>query len=160
MDNLQSLREHVAAVLRGGQAYDTFEAIIADFPPDQRGVVPAGAEHSAWQILEHMRIAQHDILDFIRNEDGSYKELRWPDEYWPSSASPPEVAAWTRSVEAYLVDRHAIQALVLDEKSDLFAVFTWGSGQTLLREALLSAEHAAYHLGQIVILTRLAEVVR
>src|SRR5205085_4783464 len=130
--------------------YDTFEAIIADFPSHLRGFAPSGSEHSAWQILEHMRIAQRDILDFIRNTDGTYKELRWPEDYWPKSASPPDENSWSKSIATIRADRNAIEALVLDEKTDLFAPFPWGDGQTLLREALLSSEHAAYHLGQIV----------
>src|SRR5690349_12047058 len=106
-------------MLRGGQAYDTFEEIVGDFPADKRAVVPPGGEHSAWQILEHMRIAQRDILDFIRNEDGSYREKKWPDEYWPASAAPP-ADAWSKTVAAYQADRQAIEALVLDAQSDLF----------------------------------------
>ena len=157
MENLQSLREHVARTLRGGQAYDTFEAIVAEFPSHRRGFAPPGSEHSAWQILEHMRIAQRDILDFTRNSDGSYKEMNWPDDYWPKSASPPDDFAWSKSVAAFQADRDAIEALVLDEKTDLFAPFPWGDGQTVLREALLSAEHAAYHLGQIVTLSQLVD---
>jgi hypothetical protein len=151
MDNGKSLRQHLIDALRGGQAFDTFEAIVADVPADRRGVVPPGAEHSAWQILEHMRIAQRDILDFSRNHGGSYRELKWPDEYWPASPSPPDSGAWDRSVAAFLGDRGALEALVADDASDLFAPFPWGDGQTLLREALLAAEHAAYHLGQVVI---------
>ena len=152
MEKYQSLREHLARALRGGLAYDTFEAIVAEFPPDRRGIVPPGAEHSAWQILEHIKIAQRDILDFIRNEDGSYQEKRWPDEYWPAAAAPPDDDTWGRSVEAILADRWAIETLVLNDKTDLFAPFPWGDGQTLLREVLLTGDHAAYHLGQIVVL--------
>jgi hypothetical protein len=157
METHNSLRDHIAKMLRGGQAYDTFVAIVADFPSDGQSIVPSEAEHSAWQILEHMRIAQRDILDFIRNEDGSYQEKRWPDEYWPLSPAPPEPGAWSRTVKDFLADRKAIESLVLDEKQDLLAAFPWGEGQMLLREALLASEHAAYHLGQIVILRRLVD---
>jgi len=155
MDRNADLREHIARLLRGGQAYDTFEAIVGDFPADRRGHVPNGVEHSAWQIVEHMRIAQRDILDFIRNDDGSYREMKWPEEYWPAAAMPPDPGAWDGSVAAYLTDRGTMEALALDEKTDLFTPFPWGDGQTVLREALLTAEHAAYHLGQIVILREL-----
>jgi hypothetical protein len=155
MEELQSLREHMVQMLRGGQAFDTFESIVGGVPADHRGTVPPGAEHSAWQILEHIRIAQRDILDFIRNEDGSYRKMNWPEDYWPKSAAPPDGGAWDRSVAAILADRQTIGALVLDEKSDLFTPFPWGKGQTLLREALLAAEHAAYHLGQVVVVQRL-----
>ncbi len=155
MSDLQSLLEHVVRLLRGGQAYETFERIVADFPAPLRGVVPPGAEYSAWQILEHMRIAQRDILDFSRNENGSYVALQWPQDYWPATAAPPEDNSWDRTIQTFLADRAALESLVLDPRRDLFAVFPWGEGQTLLREALLAADHASYHLGQIVMVRRL-----
>ena len=157
MTSLPSLRDHVLALLRGGQAYETFEAIVGGFPPSLRGVVAPHAEHSAWQILEHMRIAQRDILDFSRNENGMYVELKWPEDYWPATAAPPADNGWDAAIEAFLADRAALEALVLDPRKDLFAPFPWGDGQTLLREALLAADHASYHLGQIVIVRRLLE---
>ncbi len=157
MEQLQALRDHVVRLLRGGHAFDTFEVITSDVPPEKRGDIPVGAEHSAWQILEHIRISQRDILDFSRNEDGSYVEKRWPDEYWPAVAGPPNDEAWDQSIEEYLADREAIEALVADDGRVLFTPFPWGDGQTLLREALLVADHAAYHLGQLVILTRLLD---
>lgn len=153
MDEMQELRDHVVKNLRGGQAYETFEEITGEFAPDQRGVVPAGAGHSAWQILEHMRITQRDILDFSDNENGTYKELKWPEEYWPKEASPADDRAWDRSVRQYLDDQAALARLVMER--DLFKPFPWGEGQTLLREALMVADHAGYHLGQLVIVRRL-----
>ncbi|HLJ56746.1 MAG TPA: DinB family protein [Chthonomonadaceae bacterium] len=157
MEPKHSVSEHVARLLQGGQAFDTLEEIIASIPADRRGAVPAGVERSAWQTLEHIRIAQRDILDFSRNADGSYQEKRWPDDYWPTAPAPPDAGAWDRTAAAILADRAALEALVLDERADLFAPFPWGDGQTLLREALLAAEHAAYHLGQLVMLAGLLQ---
>ncbi|HLV81206.1 MAG TPA: DinB family protein [Chthonomonadaceae bacterium] len=151
MDHLQSLREHIVRLLEGGQAYETFSEIAASFAADQRGIVPPGVEHSAWQIVEHLRIAQRDILDFSRNENGTYAELNWPDDYWPATPAPPDDKAWENTVRAFLADRKELETHVLNPRNDLFAPFPWGDGQTLLREALLAADHASYHLGQLVI---------
>ena len=156
-DTLSAVRDHVTALLRSGQAYDTFEAIIDDFPARLRGIVPPGAENSAWQILDHMRFTLRDILDFTRNERGSYAAPEWPDDYWTDSAAPPDDGSWIAARGAYLADRDALTALVNDPQADLFTPFPWGDGQTLLREALLAADHAGYHLGQIVLLRRLLE---
>jgi len=153
MPQIQSLREHLVAQLRGGQAYDTFDDIVGEFPPDLRGAVPDKAEHSAWQILEHMRLSLRDILEFSKNEDGSYAEKNWPDDYWPKDPNPPDSTSWPHSVKAYQQDLEEMQELV--QAGDLFAKFPWGQGQTLLRETMLAADHAAYHLGQLVILRRL-----
>lgn len=157
MDTMTSLRDHVVRLLRGGQAYDTFDAIVGEFSPDLRGVVPPGAERSAWEILEHLRLSLRDILDFSRNEDGSYVEQPWPEGYWPSTSAPPDAGAWDATVAAFLDDRAALEALVQDSAQDLFRPFPWGDGQTLLREALLAADHASYHLGQLVIVRRLLD---
>ena len=155
MDQMQALREQVVKNLRGGQAYDAFEEVTGEFAPDQRGVVPVGAGHSAWQILEHMRITQRDILDFSDNENGTYRELKWPEDYWPKEAKPSDAGAWERSIAAYQADERRLEELVMNPRSDLFLPFPWGEGQTLLREALMVADHAGYHLGQMVILQRL-----
>lgn len=141
-------------MLRGGQAYDTFDAIIGDFSPELRGVVPAKAGRSAYQIVEHLRRSLRDILDFSQNEDGSYKESAWPDDYWPQDPAPPRQDAWDEAVQAYKRDLSEMEGLVSDRASDLFRPFPWGDGQTLLREALLAADHAAYHLGELVMLRR------
>jgi hypothetical protein len=154
MDHLQSLRDHLVRNLRGGDAYETFTEILAGFEPDQRGVVPPHAERSAWQILEHLRLAQRDILDFSRNENGTYVKKKWPDDYWSVSPEPPDTGAWDHAMNAFLEDRATLEALVLDPDRNLFAAFPWGKGQTLLREALLAADHASYHLGQLVMLHR------
>ncbi len=152
MDDLAPLREHLVKLLRGGQAYDTFEEIASEWTPELRTRIPNGVEHSAWQILEHMRICLRDILDFSQNEEETYVERKWPDEYWPSTPGPADSNGWDQTVRAYLADREEMDALVRDPNRDLFSPFPWGDGQTLLREALLAADHASYHLGQLVTL--------
>jgi uncharacterized damage-inducible protein DinB len=153
MDEEKSLREHLVTLLKGGQAYESFEVIVASFKPKHRGTVPPGADHSPWEILEHMRIAQRDILDYSRNEKGDYREKDWPDDYWPKKPAPPNASAWKKSVEKFHADRRALVQLA--RKGDLFRVFPWGEKQTLLRELLLAADHNSHHLGQLVILRRL-----
>lgn len=149
----QALRAQLAAFLDWREAHTDFEAAVNGIPPDLRGAVPQGCPHSAWQILEHLRLAQEDILDFCLNPN--YKEKAWPDEYWPASPAPPSAAAWDESVAAYRRDLAKLQALARDPDVDLFAKIPHGSGQTYLREILLVADHAAYHLGQLVLVRRL-----
>ncbi len=144
----QSLRKHLVELLDGAQAHATFDNVIAEFPAKFRGQIPAGLPHSAWMLLEHMRIAQWDILDFSRNP--KYKHLKWPDEYWPKDPAPPSDAAWENSVKAFHDDLDAMKKLVSDPKTDLFAKIPWGDGQTILREAMLIADHNSHHLGQLL----------
>ncbi len=106
-----------------------------------------------WQLVEHLRIAQADILEFCRT--AKYKEKKWPDDYWPTPLGPRNAAAWTRSIAAYRRDRKALQRLAANPKIDLFAAIPHGTGQTYLREILLVADHNAYHIGQIVAVRRL-----
>jgi hypothetical protein len=150
-----SLRKHLADLLRMKGAHVNLESVVSDFPVALRGVKPAGAPHSAWQLLEHMRIAQEDILDFSRNPE--YKERKWPAEYWPSTDAPPNEEAWEKSVVQFQSDLHDIQELIADTKRDLLAKIPHGTNQTLLREALLVADHNAYHLGQLVFLRKMLE---
>jgi hypothetical protein len=150
-----SLRRHLENTLRMKGAHLTFDAAVADFPAALRGLKPAGAPHSAWQLLEHMRIAQADILDFSRNP--AYSEKKFPDDYWPAAETPPGEEAWTATVEQFRRDLEAMQALVADTAQDLLAKIPHGKGQTLLREALLVADHNAYHLGQFVFLRKMLE---
>ena len=156
MANEKALREHLVKLLKGGDAHADFEHAIADFPAEARGEVPKYAEHSPWQELEHLRIAQSDILDFSTNPN--YKTLEWPKEYWPETEGPPDPKAWDRSINGYCEDLKALCALAEDEKTDLFAKIPHGDGQTILREILVVADHNAYHLGQIVLLRRLLGV--
>jgi hypothetical protein len=119
-------------------------------------VVPDGLPYSAWQILEHIRLAQRDILDFSRNTDGSYKEQKWPDDYWPKTAEPPSASAWDDSIAQLREDRAAFENLLKSaDDAELVAPFAWGAGQSLLREALLLADHDAYHVGELIVVRRL-----
>ena len=147
------LRRHLVALLEEGQAHITFAEAVKDFPVDSAGIRPEGSPHSAWELLEHLRIAQADIVLFSEGKD--YVELKWPDDYWPSSAAPESKAAWHSSVEAVRKDLAQFIEMVKDERRDLFEPFPWGSGQTLLREALLIADHNSYHLGQLMLLRRM-----
>lgn len=148
-----ALREHLVKLLSEGQAHATFEQAVKGFPVELRGKVPKGAEHSPWQLLEHLRIAQWDILEFSRNAE--YQAPKWPDEYWPKEKAPADEKAWDKSVRGFKKDLNEMCALVADEKTDMFAKIPHGDGQTILREALLTADHNAYHVGQLVLVRRL-----
>ena len=152
---ITALRTHLDNLLRMEGAHLSFEEAIAGFPTALQGVKPPGAPHSAWELLEHMRIAQEDILDFSRNP--GYVDKVWPADYWPPSAEPPSIEAWDEAVRQFNTDLDAMRALVADPAQDLFAPFPHGTGQTLLREALLVADHNAYHLGQLVLLRKSLE---
>jgi len=145
------LRAHLGRILDWADAHASLERAIEGLPARLRGVTPAGWAHSAWQLLEHLRICQHDILDFCRNP--KYVEMAMED-YWPPSAAPPSAKAWSASVAAVRRDRTALKKLAADGKTDLFARIPHGSGQTYLRELLLVADHNAYHVGQLVALRR------
>jgi hypothetical protein len=152
----QALRKQLQALLDGGQAHATFDEAVKDFPAKLRGVVPEGLPYSGWQILEHIRITQRDILDFSSNTDGNYKELKWPEEYWPKSAEPGSAEAWEHSIARIREDRKAFEKLLKSaDDAELVAPFAWGDGQNLLRQALLLADHDAYHLGELIVLRRL-----
>ncbi len=157
-DEQTALRQQLIALLRGGQAHVTFDDAIKDFPVDLRGTVPQGLPYSAWQLLEHLRIAQRDILNFSAPPTGGYHPMQWPDDYWPKSAQPPTTHAWDQSIAAIRTDLEHFEALIQKPGTDLFKPFRWGDGQTLLREALLIADHTAYHLGELVVLRRLLGV--
>jgi len=153
MDKIQSLRKELDRLLAGKGAHADFDAAVNDFPPKMRGVVPQGASHSAWQVLEHLRIAQWDMLGFSR--DANHISPEWPAGYWPKNEAPPAADAWDNSVKAFHHDLAAMQKLVADPESDLFTPFAHGDGQTLLREALQMADHNAYHVGELILLRRL-----
>jgi hypothetical protein len=142
-------------LLRMEGAHLSFDDAVADFPIKLRGVKPQGAPHTPWQLLEHLRIAQWDILDFSRNPD--YEEMKWPDDYWPKTEAPPDAAAWDKSVEQFRRDLKAIEELLSDAGTDLTARIPHGTGQTLLREVLLVADHNSYHLGQLVFVRKMLE---
>lgn len=147
------LRQQLVALISGGNAHASFDDAVRGLPIALRGKAPRGAAHSPWQLLEHLRIAQWDILEFSRN--ANHKSPKWPDEYWPASPEPPDSKAWDKSVRAFRRDLKALCALVADPAADLYAKIPHGTGQTLLREALLVADHNAYHVGQLILTRRL-----
>jgi len=151
--HVAALREQLRKLLAWGDAHVDYDRAVAGLAPGLRGVRPDGLPYSPWELLEHLRITQHDILDFSRNPQ--YAELSWPEDYWPDSAVPPDADAWDRSVAAFHAEREALQALAADASIDLFARIPHGQGQTYLREILLAADHAAYHVGQLVLVRRL-----
>lgn len=143
------------ALLHGGQAHAAFEDAVKDFPVEDRGRIPDGLPYSAWQILEHLRITQRDILDFSAPPTGGYHGLQWPQDYWPKASAPPSPHDWDRTVATIRADQATFEALLLKSNADVYKPFLWGSGQNLLRETLLIADHNAYHLGELIVLRRL-----
>jgi len=154
-DEQAPLREQLADLLQKGQAHATFDEAIKNFPVDLRGTVPPNLPYSAWQLLEHLRITQRDILDFSAPPTGGYQPIEWPDGYWPKSPQPPSAHAWEESVATIHRDLKTFIALIEKPSSDLYKPFRWGDGQNLLREALLIADHNAYHIGELILLRRL-----
>jgi hypothetical protein len=148
----RALRAQIAKLLDSEDAHAGFDKTVKGIAPRFRGVVPIGLPYSAWQLVEHLRIAQADILEFCRRP--GYREKTWPDDYWPPSARPAGHSAWARSIAGFRRDRTALQRLARDPKVDLFAAIPHGSGQTYLRELLLVADHSAYHIGQLVVVRR------
>ena len=147
------VREHLRKALSWSEGHVDWKTALAGLPAPLRGQKPAGAPHSAWELLEHVRIAQWDILEFSR--DPKHVSPDFPSGYWPESPVPPSDAAWEKSVKSFQSDLEAMGKLVVDPKIDLTAPIPHGSGQTILREALLLADHNGYHLGQFVLLRRL-----
>ena len=152
MDIDKSLRKHLIKMLEGGEAHATFDDAVAHMPAALQGKIPKGAEHSPWQLLEHLRIAQWDILEFAINP--KHKSPKWPEGYWPKAA-PPHEKAWDKRVQEFRSDMKRFTKLLADDSTDLFAKIPHGDGQTVLRQALLAADHNAYHLGQLVLVRRL-----
>jgi hypothetical protein len=148
-----ALREHLQYLLDGGGAHLHFDQAISGIPADLRGKTESPVPHSPWRLLEHLRIAQLDILEFSRNP--KHVSPPWPDGYWPEGDAPPNEEAWDRSIERFRADLEAMKQFVADPATDLFARIPHGDGQTILREALLVADHNSYHLGQLVVVRRL-----
>ena len=148
----QALRDQLLELLKGGQAHATFDDALGDWPVQLAGVKVANFPHTAWMLLEHMRIAQWDILEFSRNS--KHISPKWPEGYWPVADAPADEKAWKASMAAFRTDLQAMVRLVSDRNVDLYARFSWGDGQTVLREALLLADHNAYHLGQLAMLRK------
>jgi hypothetical protein len=152
-----ALRKNLIELLDGGNAHITLGDTVKDFPIEFIGVRLAGSPHSAWELLEHLRIAQHDIVAFSGGTDNSYVALKWPDDYWPPSPAPKTASEWTACVRAVRRDLDRFLALLRDTDRSLYEPFRWGQGQTLLREALLMADHNAYHVGQLMLIRRMLE---
>lgn len=157
-EDQSALRQHLLYLLEGGGAHLSFEKVIAGLPAHLRGKRPRGAAHSPWEIVEHVRIAQWDILEFSVNP--KHISPAWPKGYWPGDAAPSSARAWQKAVQDFRRDLKAMQKLVSDPTTDLFAPIPHGSGQTILRETLLVADHNAYHLGELVLVRRLLGVWR
>jgi hypothetical protein len=152
-DSNHVLRQHLLELLKGGHAHAKFDDAIKNLPPKLRGARPENFPHSPWMLVEHIRIAQWDILEFSRN--AKHKSPKWPEGYWPKTAAPPSAEAWNESIEQVHRDSKAIEDLVKDPNADLFAKIPGGDGHTILREVLLAADHNAYHIAQIVDVRRL-----
>lgn len=148
----EALRDHLVRLLTWEDAHVSYDAAVKDLAPELRGKKPDTAAYSPWQVLEHLRLTQWDILDFCRNPD--YQEREWPKDYWPEAADPPNAGAWDESVRSYQRDRGEMVKIANDKSIDLFAKIPHGSGQTYLREILLVADHNAYHVGGLVVLRR------
>ncbi len=152
-DPMTPWRDIVARSLDWQEAHATFDAAVADLSPGLRGVRPDGFPHSAWELVEHIRIAQEDLADFM--ESPAYQAPKWPDDYWPPSPVPPSESAWERSIDAVRRDRQRLKDFALRPGFDLTAPIPWGDGQTYLRTILVAVDHAAYHVGQVVAVRRL-----
>ena len=148
MTNDSAFRKQLVTAISGRESHIDFDSAVKDFPPNARGAKPGGAPHSPWQLLEHMRLAQHDILEFSRTPN--HNSPPWPEGYWPESEAPPNPTAWDATVKAFKHDARELDKLVEDAHQDLMKPFAHGDGQNLLREALLVATHNSYHLGQLV----------
>lgn len=153
MINESLLRDQLSRLLAWEDAHVGFDNAVDGIPAELRGTRPSNLPYSPWQLIEHLRITQHDILEFCRNPN--YKELKWPDDYWPASDAPPSARAWDESIRMFRQDRKALQQLAADPAVDLTAGIPHGDGQTYLRELILAADHAAYHLGELVVVRRL-----
>jgi hypothetical protein len=148
-----ALREQLVALLKGGHAHATLVDAVAQFPADRIGERPQGLPYSAWQLVEHIRITLHDLLEFSTNSE--YVELDWPSGYWPKNAVPGKDESWNATLKAIQADMKSFEALVHSPDSNLYATIPWGkNGETLLREVLLAADHTSYHVGELVLLRR------
>lgn len=152
-DQTSALIKELEAALKKGNAHATFEDAVENISPDLLGEVPKGLPYSIWQLVEHIRITQWDILDFSRNPD--YKSMNWPEDYWPKEKAPAHKADLKRSVDQVLADRKAFIDLLHKTGEGIYTPFPHGDGQTLLREALLIIDHTSYHTGELIVIRRL-----
>jgi hypothetical protein len=151
-NQVKMLREHLLQLLSGSWAHIEFDQAVDEFPVAIRGSKAQGLPHTAWQLLEHLRIAQWDILEFTRNP--KHVSPEWPTGYWPATEAPPDASAWDESVKKFKADLQAMKRLVKDAATDLFSPLPHGTGQTVLREAMLLADHNSYHLGQLMLVRK------
>lgn len=154
-NNDQSLRDHVLSLLRGRNAHISFDAFVKDFPAAACDRKIEGLPYTAWQVLEHIRIAQWDILEFCR--DPKHVSPKWPEGYWPKPDDLGNEELWKETIEKFRDDLKQMADLVADPANDLFAKIPHGTGQTILREALLVADHNGYHLGALVVMNRIVK---
>lgn len=153
MNNEKALREQLVRLLDWDSAHARFDDAVKDFPVELRGTRPDGAPHSPWELLEHLRIALWDILEFSR--DAKHESPEFPSGYWPATQAPPAEGAWEESAAAYRRDLRALAELAGDEAVDLYAPIPHGKGQTILREVFVAADHNAYHVGQLMMVRRI-----
>lgn len=153
MNNNSCLRQHLLYLLKGDGAHAEFDAAVKDFPTNLRGTTPKGASHTPWEVLEHLRIAQRDVLDAI--QDPKHVSPEFPAGYWPSSSAPKSAKQWDSSVEAFRADFEALMQLVSNDKTELLAPLPNTDGQTIMRKVLMAADHNSYHLGEFILLRRL-----
>ena len=146
----QILREQLLALLRGGQAYMPFDQAVADFPTEHFNTRPPNVTYTFWHLLEHLRIAQYDILDYVRNPD--YTTPNWPADYWPAPDAITDAAGWQATLDAFRADRLALEAIIQAPETDLTAPLPHAPQHNILREILVVAEHNAYHTGEFAIL--------
>jgi len=156
MNQNDILREQLIKLHDWQDAHVSFDTAVEGIPPSLQGVRPEGLPYSPWELLEHLRLTQSDILNFCRNPD--YHSPKWPDEYWPKTTAPPTPNDWQQSITAFRTDRQSLQGLIADPTLDLYAKIPHGEGQTYLREVLLVADHSAYHVGELVAVRRLLGV--
>jgi len=153
MKKQKSLPEHLVELLKGGHAHIALNDAVKDWPANLQGVRPEGAAHSGWEVLEHLRIAQWDILEFTRNP--KHVSPEFPTGYWPKTQAPPDAKAWNNTIKSFRADLEVMIKIVQNKKTDFYTPFTHGDGQTVLREVLVLADHNAYHLGELLLLRRL-----
>ncbi|MEO8392619.1 MAG: DinB family protein [Chloroflexota bacterium] len=156
MTSDQAVRDHVLALLDGGQAHMSFDDAVADFPADKINVKPPNVPYTPWHLIEHLRRTQWDILDYTRNPD--YKELNWPTDYWPEQDAKTDMAGWQKTIDQFQADLAEMRTIVADPKTNLTVPIAHGyGGHTVLREALLLADHNAYHIGELGILRQVMD---
>jgi hypothetical protein len=152
IENDSIVRQHLLTLLKGNNAHKPFEEVVRAFPVSKINTQLPGVPYSAWHLIEHLRITQWDILDFIRNPN--YKYIKWPEDYWPAKAKKANEREWKKSVAMFIKDNNELKKIVASKKTDLYGKIPHGKGQTILREILLVADHNSYHIGEFVVLSR------